>query len=127
MAFGNVAATKTSPRPGKWYGLGLTRRIELVRFLELSLEVVMQEVCGSATVGCFYTIFTGPRNLIAISLDPKDVHGYRSHDVVDSLHSRQSSFRDGGPTVRYVQWGQHPSNYHLYGQFPMPDSFLSAS
>uniref|UniRef100_A0A1A8JF78 B-cell CLL/lymphoma 6a (Zinc finger protein 51) n=1 Tax=Nothobranchius kuhntae TaxID=321403 RepID=A0A1A8JF78_NOTKU len=52
---------------------------------------------------------------------PQDVHAYRPHDVVDSLHSRIAPFRDGRPYGTNMFSGvSTPSNYHLYGQFPMP-------
>uniref|UniRef100_A0A8C2X5M7 BCL6A transcription repressor a n=2 Tax=Cyclopterus lumpus TaxID=8103 RepID=A0A8C2X5M7_CYCLU len=52
---------------------------------------------------------------------PQDVHAYRPHDVVDSLHSRVAPFRDGRPYGSNMFNGvSTPSNYHLYGQFPMP-------
>ncbi|KAG7514186.1 B-cell lymphoma 6 protein isoform X1 [Solea senegalensis] len=52
---------------------------------------------------------------------PQDVHMYRPHDVVDSLHSRVAPFRDGRPYSSNMFNGvSTPSNYHLYGQFPMP-------
>ncbi|CAJ1059822.1 BCL6A transcription repressor a isoform X2 [Xyrichtys novacula] len=52
---------------------------------------------------------------------PQDVHAYRPHDVVDSLHSRVAPFRDGRPYGSNMFSGvSTPSNYHLYGQFPMP-------
>lgn len=52
---------------------------------------------------------------------PQDVHAYRPHDVVDSLHSRVAPFRDGRPYGSNMFNGVGtPSNYHLYGQFPMP-------
>uniref|UniRef100_UPI0037E972A3 BCL6A transcription repressor a isoform X2 n=1 Tax=Semicossyphus pulcher TaxID=241346 RepID=UPI0037E972A3 len=52
---------------------------------------------------------------------PQDVHAYRPHDVVDSLHSRVAPFRDGRPYGPNMFSGvSTPSNYHLYGQFPMP-------
>lgn len=52
---------------------------------------------------------------------PPDVHTYRPHDVVDSLHSRLAPFRDGRPYGTNMFSGvSTPSNYHLYGQFPMP-------
>lgn len=52
---------------------------------------------------------------------PQDVHAYRPHDVVDSLHSRVAPFRDGRPYGANMFSGvTTPSNYHLYGQFPIP-------
>ncbi|XP_040039552.2 BCL6A transcription repressor a isoform X3 [Gasterosteus aculeatus] len=52
---------------------------------------------------------------------PQDVHAYRPHDVVDSLHSRVAPFRDGRPYGSNMFNGvSTPTNYHLYGQFPMP-------
>lgn len=52
---------------------------------------------------------------------PQDVHAYRPHDVVDSLHSRIAPFRDGRPYgSNMFSRVSTPSNYHLYGQFPMP-------
>ncbi|TNM87732.1 hypothetical protein fugu_005953, partial [Takifugu bimaculatus] len=52
---------------------------------------------------------------------PQDVHAYRPHDVVDSLHSRVAPFRDGRPYGSNMFSGvTTPSNYHLYGQFPIP-------
>ncbi|MEQ2214138.1 hypothetical protein XENOCAPTIV_009834, partial [Xenoophorus captivus] len=52
---------------------------------------------------------------------PQDVHAYRPHDVVDSLHSRLAPFRDGRPYgTNMFSSVSTPSNYHLYGQFPMP-------
>lgn len=52
---------------------------------------------------------------------PQEVHAYRPHDVVDSLHSRVAPFRDGRPYGSNMFNGvSTPSNYHLYGQFPMP-------
>lgn len=52
---------------------------------------------------------------------PQDVHAYRPHDVVDSLHSRVAPFRDSRPYSSHMFNGvSTPSNYHLYGQFPMP-------
>lgn len=52
---------------------------------------------------------------------PQDVHAYRPHDIVDSLHSRVGPFRDGRPYGSNMFNGvSTPSNYHLYGQFPMP-------
>uniref|UniRef100_A0A3B4WHQ9 BCL6A transcription repressor a n=1 Tax=Seriola lalandi dorsalis TaxID=1841481 RepID=A0A3B4WHQ9_SERLL len=52
---------------------------------------------------------------------PQEVHAYRPHDVVDSLHSRVAPFRDGRPYGSNMFSGvSTPSNYHLYGQFPMP-------
>lgn len=52
---------------------------------------------------------------------PQDVHAYRPHDVVDSLHSRVAPFRDGRPYGSNMFSGvTTPSNYHLYGQFPFP-------
>lgn len=52
---------------------------------------------------------------------PQDVHAYRPHDAVDHLHSRVAPFRDGRPYGSNMFNGvSTPSNYHLYGQFPMP-------
>lgn len=52
---------------------------------------------------------------------PQDIHAYRPHDVVDSLHSRVAPFRDSRPYGSNMFSGvANPSNYHLYGQFPMP-------
>lgn len=52
---------------------------------------------------------------------PQDIHAYRPHDVVDSLHSRVAPFRDSRPYSSNMFSGvANPSNYHLYGQFPMP-------
>uniref|UniRef100_A0A3B5L6L4 BCL6A transcription repressor a n=1 Tax=Xiphophorus couchianus TaxID=32473 RepID=A0A3B5L6L4_9TELE len=52
---------------------------------------------------------------------PQDVHAYRPHDIVDSLHSRLAPFRDGRPYgTNMFSSVSTPSNYHLYGQFPMP-------
>lgn len=52
---------------------------------------------------------------------PQDVHAYRPHDVVESLHSRVAPFRDSRPYSSHIFNGvSTPSNYHLYGQFPMP-------
>ncbi|XP_054644816.1 BCL6A transcription repressor a isoform X1 [Dunckerocampus dactyliophorus] len=51
----------------------------------------------------------------------QDIHAYRPHDVVDTLHSRMAPFRDARPYSATVLNGvSTPSNYHLYGQFPMP-------
>lgn len=52
---------------------------------------------------------------------PQDVHGYRPHEVVDSLHSRIPPFRDGRPySSNIFNSISNPSNYPIYGQFPMP-------
>ncbi|KAJ0032152.1 hypothetical protein NQD34_002233 [Periophthalmus magnuspinnatus] len=52
---------------------------------------------------------------------PQDVHAFRPHEVVDSLHSRVAPFRDSRPYSSHMFNGvTTPSNYHLYGQFPMP-------
>lgn len=52
---------------------------------------------------------------------PQDVHAYRPHDVVDSLHGRVAPFRDGrGYGSSMFSGVATPSNYHLYGQFPIP-------
>ncbi|XP_076009399.1 BCL6A transcription repressor a isoform X3 [Genypterus blacodes] len=52
---------------------------------------------------------------------PQDVHGYRPHEIVDSLHSRIAPFRDGRAYGSNMFSGvSTPSNYHLYGQFPIP-------
>lgn len=64
-----------------------------------------------------------PRDEFLISplVLPQDVHAYRPHDVIDSLHSRVNPFRDGRPYGSNMFSGvSTPSNYHLYGQFPMP-------
>lgn len=64
-----------------------------------------------------------PRDEFLISplVLPQDVHAYRPHDVVDSLHGRLAPFRDGRPYGTNMFSGvSTPSNYHLYGQFPMP-------
>ncbi|XP_053708907.1 BCL6A transcription repressor a isoform X2 [Synchiropus splendidus] len=51
----------------------------------------------------------------------QDVHAYRPHEVVESLHSRMAPFRDGRSYASNMFNGVGtPSNYHLYGQFPMP-------
>uniref|UniRef100_A0A3P9I546 BCL6A transcription repressor a n=1 Tax=Oryzias latipes TaxID=8090 RepID=A0A3P9I546_ORYLA len=64
-----------------------------------------------------------PRDEFLISplVLPQDVHAYRPHDVVDSLHGRMAPFRDGRPYGANMFGGvSTPTNYHLYGQFPMP-------
>ncbi|KAA8589747.1 hypothetical protein FQN60_013112 [Etheostoma spectabile] len=64
-----------------------------------------------------------PRDEFLISplVLPQDVHAYRPHDVVDSLHSRVTPFRDGRPYGSNIFNGvSTPSNYPFYGQFPMP-------
>lgn len=59
--------------------------------------------------------------LVSPLVIPQDIHAYRPHDVVDSLHSRVAPFRDGRPYGSNMFNGvSSPSNYHLYGQFPMP-------
>nr|XP_061834370.1 B-cell lymphoma 6 protein-like isoform X1 [Nerophis lumbriciformis] len=51
----------------------------------------------------------------------QDVHAYRPHDMVETLHSRMAPFRDARPYGTNMLNGvSTPSNYHLYGQFPMP-------
>ncbi|KAF6727888.1 B-cell lymphoma 6 protein [Oryzias melastigma] len=64
-----------------------------------------------------------PRDEFLISplVLPQDVHAYRPHDVVDSLHGRMAPFRDGRAYGANMFGGvSTPTNYHLYGQFPMP-------
>ncbi|XP_067085598.1 BCL6A transcription repressor a isoform X1 [Osmerus mordax] len=63
-----------------------------------------------------------PRDEFLVSplLLPQDVHAYRPHDMVDSLPGRMAPFRDGrsyGSSM--FNSVNTPSNYHLYGQFPM--------
>lgn len=63
-----------------------------------------------------------PRDEFLVSplLLPQDVHAYRPHDVVDSLPGRVAPFRDGRPYGSSMFNGVNtPSNYHLYGQFPV--------
>ncbi|KAK6320712.1 hypothetical protein J4Q44_G00098190 [Coregonus suidteri] len=63
-----------------------------------------------------------PRDEFLVSplLLPQDVHAYRHHDVVDNLPGRVGPFRDGRPYGSSMFNGVNsPSNYHLYGQFPV--------
>uniref|UniRef100_A0A3Q4ARR6 Uncharacterized protein n=1 Tax=Mola mola TaxID=94237 RepID=A0A3Q4ARR6_MOLML len=66
-------------------------------------------------------LLQGNEFLVSPLVLPQDVHAYRPHDVVDSLHGRVAPFRDGRPYGSNMFSGvSTPSNYHLYGQFPMP-------
>ncbi|XP_041696640.2 B-cell lymphoma 6 protein homolog isoform X2 [Coregonus clupeaformis] len=63
-----------------------------------------------------------PRDEFLVSplLLPQDVHAYRPHNVVDNLPGRVGPFRDGRPYGSSMFNGVNsPSNYHLYGQFPV--------
>uniref|UniRef100_A0A4W5L6Z0 BCL6A transcription repressor a n=1 Tax=Hucho hucho TaxID=62062 RepID=A0A4W5L6Z0_9TELE len=63
-----------------------------------------------------------PRDEFLVSplLLPQGVHAYRPHDVVDNLPGRVGPFRDGRPYGSSMFNGVNsPSNYHLYGQFPV--------
>uniref|UniRef100_A0A8K9XMY9 BCL6A transcription repressor a n=1 Tax=Oncorhynchus mykiss TaxID=8022 RepID=A0A8K9XMY9_ONCMY len=63
-----------------------------------------------------------PRDEFLVSplLLPQGVHAYRPHDVVDNLPGRVGPFRDGRPYASSMFNGVNsPSNYHLYGQFPV--------
>ncbi|XP_017553514.1 BCL6A transcription repressor a isoform X1 [Pygocentrus nattereri] len=59
--------------------------------------------------------------LVSPLLLPQDVHGYRPHEMVESIPGRAGPFRDGrsyGPGM--LNGVNAPSSsYHLYGQFPM--------
>uniref|UniRef100_A0A674ABW8 BCL6A transcription repressor a n=1 Tax=Salmo trutta TaxID=8032 RepID=A0A674ABW8_SALTR len=63
-----------------------------------------------------------PRDEFLVSplLLPQGVHAYRPHDVVDNLPGRVGPFRDGRPYGSSMFNGVNsPSNYHLYGQYPV--------
>uniref|UniRef100_A0AAY5KGQ5 BCL6A transcription repressor a n=1 Tax=Esox lucius TaxID=8010 RepID=A0AAY5KGQ5_ESOLU len=63
-----------------------------------------------------------PRDEFLVSplLLPQDVHAYRPHEVVDNLPGRVGPFREGRPYGSSMFTGVNsPSNYHLYGQFPV--------
>ncbi|XP_030647133.1 BCL6A transcription repressor a [Chanos chanos] len=59
--------------------------------------------------------------LISPLLLSQDVHGYRPHEVVESIPGRAPTFRDGRPYAAGMFNGVNApsSSYHLYGQFPM--------
>ncbi|KAM9478732.1 B-cell lymphoma 6 protein-like isoform 6-T6 [Salvelinus alpinus] len=63
-----------------------------------------------------------PRDEFLVSplLLPQGVRAYRPHDVVDNLPGRVGPYRDGRPYGSSMFNGVNsPSNYHLYGQFPV--------
>ncbi|XP_063057727.1 BCL6A transcription repressor a isoform X2 [Engraulis encrasicolus] len=59
--------------------------------------------------------------LVSPLLLPQDVHGYRPHDMTDSLASRVTPFRDSRPygSGMFNAVNTPSSSYHLYSQFPM--------
>ena len=108
-----------SSNPGWW------SKILFALLCWKSVKSIVISICRVLTRLIFFLSDPAklPRDEFLVSplVLPQDVHTYRPHDVVDSLHSRVAPFRDGRPYGSNMFNGvSTPSNYHLYGQFPMP-------